>query len=323
MPLGEFELIERYFAPLGRTAPRAGILAGIGDDGAVLRPPAGHDLVCVLDAVVEGRHFLPGCDPRSIAHRALARNLSDLAAMGAQPAWALLGLCMPSANESWLALLAEGWRALADAEGVTLVGGDTTRGPLALTVQLTGFVPEGQALLRSGARVGDLLYVSGTLGEAAAALAIDRGELRAPPASGAAFRRRLEYPQARVALGRALRGIASACIDVSDGLAADASHLARANGCGVLLDLDALPVTPALVEAAGAERATRWALTGGEDYELLFAVPPAAESQLRHEVSGICDIARVGVLERRPGLRLRSAGGTREALPEGHDHFGG
>jgi thiamine-monophosphate kinase len=178
-------------------------------------------------------------------------------------------------------------------------------------------------LKRSGATAGDLLFVSGTLGEAAAALAIDRGELDASSSAAAAFRRRLEYPDARVALGRALRGTASACIDVSDGLAADASHLARANGCGVTLDLDSLPLAAQLVEAAGVERSRRWALTGGEDYELLFAVPPAAAARLRAAASGICDIAQVGVLEAEPGLRLRTAGGVREVRPEGHDHFGG
>ena len=325
MPLGEFELIDRYFRPLASCGSGAAgqVILGIGDDGAVLQPPAGQQLVLVLDTLVSGRHFLAEADPHSIAHRALAVNLSDLAAMGAQPAWALLGLSLPAAEHEFLERLAEGWRELATEHGVALVGGDTTRGPLCLTVQLTGFVPAGSALRRSGGSPGDLLYVSGSVGDAAAGLAILQARLYSERANAERLVHRLEYPTPRVALGRALRGVASACIDVSDGLAADAARLAVASGCGLEIDLDALPLSAALLATAGAEQARGFALEGGDDYELLFAVAPDRAADLTAAVAGKGDVTCIGRLDAAPGLRLRSAGATRSAEPLGFDHFRG
>lgn len=323
MPLGEFELIDRYFKPLAAPGGRArdDVMLGIGDDGAVLQPPAGEELVAVLDTLVAGRHFLARADPRSIAHRALAVNLSDLAAMGARPAWALLGLTLPEADDAFLAALAEGWRSLASQHDVALVGGDTTRGPLSLTVQLTGFVPPGTALRRSGGSPGDLLYVSGTVGDSGAGLAVLQSRLYADDAARRALVARHEYPTPRVALGLALRGIASACIDVSDGLAADAHRLAVASGCGLTLDVEALPLSGPLRAAAGIAQAREHALQGGDDYELLFAVPEARVAAVEAAASALCDITCIGSLEAAPGLRLRTRTQISPANPGGYDHF--
>lgn len=324
MSLGEFELIDRFFKPLGNhDGARRDVVTGIGDDGAVLAPPPGCELVSVLDTLVSGTHFLPDADPRSIAHRALAVNLSDLAAMGAQPAWALLGLTLPEAHPEFLVRLATGWRELAARHKVALVGGDTTRGPLSLTVQLTGFVPAGTAMRRSGGRPGDLLYVSGTLGDSAAGLALLQGRLDTPVPGASVLRRRHEYPTARVTLGQALRGLASACIDVSDGLAADAHRLARASGCGLTLDVDAIPLSPSLRAAVPLAEAREYALRGGEDFELLFAVPPAHAGRVEAIARGLCEISLIGRLEPTPGLRLREASRIVSADPAGFDHFRG
>jgi thiamine-monophosphate kinase len=323
MSLGEFELIDRFFRPLASPAGRArdDVALGIGDDGAILRPPPGQELIAVLDTLVAGRHFLPDADPRSIAHRALAVNLSDLAAMGARPAWALLGLTLPESDERFLEGFAAGWRALAQAHDVALVGGDTTRGPMSFTVQLTGFAPPGAALRRSGAAPGDHLYVSGTVGDAGAGLAVLQSRLRADAGAARALVARHEFPTPRVALGLALRGIASACIDVSDGLAADASRLAEASGCGLVLDLDALPLSPSLRAAADIGAVREFALRGGEDYELAFAVPEARVAALEAAAPLPVAITRIGRLEARRGLRLRSGTQISEAEPQGYDHF--
>jgi thiamine-monophosphate kinase len=324
MPLGEFELIDRYFKPLATCGDsrRDDVTLGIGDDGAVLQVPPHHELVMVLDTLVSGRHFLPDADPHSIAHRALAVNLSDLAAMGAKPVWALLGLSLPASEPAFLERLVAGWRELAAPHRVALVGGDTTRGPLCLTVHLSGLVPTGTAIRRSGGAPGDLLYVSGCVGDAAAGLAVLQSRLFAEREAGEHLVRRLEYPTPRVALGRALRGIASACIDVSDGLAADALRLAAASGCGLEIDVDALPLSAALRNTVAIEQARVFALQGGDDYELLFAVPPGRVATLNAEAAGLVDITCIGRLEAVAGLRLRSAGVTQGAEPGGYDHFG-
>ena len=330
MPLGEFELIARYFRPLDRPGgrPRADVALGVGDDAAILRVPAGQELIAAIDSLVEGTHFLPGCDPASIGHRALAVNLSDLAAMGATPAWALLALTLPAADEHFLEPFARGLRELADAQDVAIVGGDTTAGPLAVTVQVLGFAPPGAALRRDGGSAGDLLFVSGTPGEAAAGLLLERGADGGLvlPASLAdadrALRRRFLFPSPRVALGLALRGLASACIDVSDGLAGDAGRLAAASGCGARIEVDSLPLSPALQAAVGPDRAADLALDGGDDYELCFAVPPGRLAEL----SGVagqagCSLRCIGVLAPEPGLRLLRAGKILPRAAAGYDHF--
>ena len=248
MPLGEFELIRRYFTSAG--AARADVILGVGDDGAVLEPPQGQQLVVVADTLVEGTHFLPGSPPESIGHRALAVNLSDIAAMGATPAWALLALTLPHADEGWLEAFARGFGRLAQRHGVALVGGDTTSGSLSITVQVIGFAPAGTALRRDRAQPGDLLCVTGTPGDAAAGLAIERVAGRDTTASSTAaarhLRERFLFPEPRLASGLLLRKFATACIDVSDGLLGDAGKLCSASGCGAVLQADQLPISAPL-----------------------------------------------------------------------------
>jgi thiamine-monophosphate kinase len=320
MPLSEFTLIERYFHNCG--AQRADVVAGVGDDAALLVPAADAELVAATDTLVEGVHFPAGSPAASIGHRALAVNLSDLAAMGARPSWALLALTLPAVDERWLAEFAAGLGGLARAHDVALVGGDTTRGPLTITVQLLGHVPRGAALRRGGAQAGDLLFVSGTPGDAAAGLALEQGRLGAPAAALAYLRERFLYPTPRMALGERLRGHASACIDVSDGLLGDAGKLAAASRAGVELDFEAVPVSEALAAARGAERARGLALTGGDDYELCFAVPPARLAALSAELPpqrwGYQCIGRVRAT---PGAQVLRAGTVMEFSHSGFEHF--
>ncbi len=321
MALGEFALIDRYFRACG--ARRADVVAGVGDDAALLTVPEATELVAATDTLVAGVHFPHGSPPASIGHRALAVNLSDLAAMGARPAWALLALTMPQAQESWLAEFAAGFGELARAHEVQLVGGDTTRGPLCITVQLLGFVPRGTALKRSGGHPGDSLFVSGTPGDAAAGLALQEARMSAPSALHAYLRGRFEMPSPRVALGERLREFASACIDVSDGLLADAAKLAHASGTGVEIHYQALPVSAALEQAAGAERAREFALTGGDDYELCFAVAEKNLAAFMQELpSQRWDYHRIGVLRKAPGAAVLRDGSVMQFSHCGYQHFG-
>jgi thiamine-monophosphate kinase len=309
--LGEFALIDRFFRHCG--AVREDVRLGVGDDGALLRPPAGEDLVAVSDTLVDGVHFPSGSDPRSIGHRALAVNLSDIAAMGGRPRWALLSLTLPAVDEVWLEAFAAGFGALALGHDVALVGGDTTRGPLTIGVQVLGSVPAGQGLRRSGAKAGDALFVSGTPGDAAAGLAslTGRGAGADAPADAAAFEARFLFPTPRVALGQALLPLASACIDISDGLVGDLRKLAAASGCAAVLDLDALPST--------APR--HCVLHGGDDYELLFTVPAARVAA----VMALPGVTRIGEMRAGDGVALREAGRERDAASAagaaGYDHF--
>lgn len=335
MALGEFELIDRFFRDCG--TPRADVVLGVGDDGALLRPPPGADLVAVSDTLVEGVHFPVGSPAASIGHRVLAVNLSDIAAMGATPRWALLSLTLPRVDEPWLAGFARGFGALAREHRVALVGGDTTRGPLTLGVQVLGTVPAGEGLRRSGGRPGDALFVTGTPGDAAAGLAV----ILQPSGAGAghavaglradvpadaleALRQRFLFPTPRLAEGEALRGLASACIDISDGLVGDLGKLAAASRCAAVLDLDALPRSTALAAGFTPEAALRRTLEGGDDYELLLAVPPAHLAR----VAAMPGLTRIGELRAGTGvtLRRRAADGTLTETPAaeaGFDHFAG
>jgi len=330
VPPGEFELIDRYFRPLTLPAglARPDVVLGIGDDAALLTVPPGQQLVAALDTLVSGTHFLPGCEAQVIGHRALAVNLSDLAAMGALPAWALLALTMPQADERFLQGFAAGFATLAARHGVALVGGDTTAGPLTVSVQVLGTVPAGQALRRDGAAAGDLLFVSGTVGDAAAGLLLERGPdggvvpTATQQAQAEVLRARFAFPEPRITLGLALRGLATACIDVSDGLAADAHKLASASGCGLRLETDRLPLSPALLELLGPARARELGLRGGDDYELCFSVAPGRLPELAHAVEqGGCPVRCIGVLEAQSGLREVVGGVCREAAAGGYDHF--
>jgi len=319
--LSEFELIDRYFR---RPAPHA--VLGVGDDAALLAPTPGCELAVSVDMLVAGRHFFADVDPESLGHKTLAVNLSDMAAMGALPRWALLAGALPQADPAWIGAFARGFFALADAFAVELVGGDTTQGPLNLCVTILGEAPAGQALRRSGARAGDTIFVSGRLGDAALALAHHRGDLALTAAELATCDRALLWPTPRVALGQALRGVATAAIDLSDGLVGDLDHLLAASGAGATLELAALPRSPALARLlAGNERARALAclLAGGDDYELCFTAPRHATGSLEALGTRLgVVLTPVGRVEARAGLVVRDeAGHALPALPRAFDHF--
>lgn len=317
MSLGEFELIARYFT---RPARRAAL--GVGDDCALLAPSAGMQLATSCDMLVEGRHFVSTVAPERLGHKALAVNLSDLAACGATPLAFTLALAMPRADAAWLEGFARGLLALADAHGCELVGGDTTQGPLNICIGVFGEVPAGRALLRSGARAGDDLYVSGLLGDARLALEAFRGTLDLAGDAFAAARLAMEQPQPRVALGVALRGVATSAIDVSDGLLGDLAHLLRRSGVGARLEVDALPRSATLAAQPRAVQ-LECLLAGGDDYELLFTAPPALAARVRDAASaaGVA-VTRIGRIEAGTSLRLVDAAGEALANTWGSfDHF--
>jgi thiamine-monophosphate kinase len=318
--LSEFELIERYFRGCG--ARRADVRVGVGDDAAVLDCPPDAELLAATDTLVDGVHFPHASPAASVGHRALAVNLSDLAAMGARPAWALLALTLPAVDEAWLSEFAAGMAALARAHDVALVGGDTTSGPLCITVQVLGHAPRSTALLRSGGAAGDVVFVSGTAGDASAGLALEQGRLTAGEDAAAYLRERFLYPTPRVALGECLRRHASACIDVSDGLLADAAKLARASGCGVELAYEEVPVSEPLARTVGEERARELALTGGDDYELCFSVRPAHLARLLSELPPErWGYTRIGRLRESAGADVLRGGAVMRFSHSGYEHF--
>ncbi|MEO8063823.1 MAG: thiamine-phosphate kinase [Pseudomonadota bacterium] len=321
MAQSEFELIGKYFARLG--AQRADVRIGVGDDGAVLMPPASRELVAVTDSLVEGVHFPPGSPAISIGHRAFAVNLSDIAAMGAEPAWALLALSLPRPDEEWLAQFARAAGDLCRRHGVALVGGDTTRGPLTITVTIIGIVPIGVALERKGGQPGDAVFITGSPGDAAAGLALEQGRLHvADPMSAQILRDRFLFPTPRCDVGVALRGLASACIDVSDGLGGDLEKLCAASGCGAEVDAAALPISESLLGAVGREAAREYALTGGDDYELLFTVPLARLGAMTNAIArGLGPVTRIGSLVAGNGVRVLARGGVMQFSGAGFDHF--
>lgn len=273
MAFGEFDLIETYFTH--RLPVRDDVSVGIGDDGAVVQVPDNSDLVVVTDTMVQGVHFDLDTPARAIGHKIVAVNLSDLAAMGAEPAWLSLAITLPEINDDWLTGFAHGLREICDYYNCQLIGGDTTQGPLSVTVTAHGFVPKGRAIKRSGAKPGDWLYVSGTLGDAGLALAARQHRQKLNPDYERRLTERLYFPSARVALGQSLRGIASSAIDVSDGVLADIRHILKASHVGARISVDELPLSLALTESLSADQAITYALTSGDDYELLFTVPEA------------------------------------------------
>jgi thiamine-monophosphate kinase len=322
---GEFDLIDRIRR---RVVGRDDVLLGIGDDAAVLQMPAGRQLVVAMDTLNAGVHFPNGTAAADIGWKSLAVNLSDLAAMAATPAWCTLSLSMPEPDGAWLDGFLDGFGELASRHGVALVGGDTTRGPLSICVTVHGFAEPGRVLRRDGARVGDDIWISGTPGDAAAALAL-LGYSAAPSAflpddtAREYLQRRLDRPRPRVALGAALRGIAHACIDVSDGLLADIGHVVRASGVAAQVDLDRLPVSPALIGAPVHER-MRWQATGGDDYELCITTPRTARDALDALVDddGI-GLTRIGCVVAGEGVTAISGGRTIVFGRAGYDHFAG
>ncbi|MGM0594396.1 MAG: thiamine-phosphate kinase [Pseudomonadota bacterium] len=321
MSLNEFSIIERYFTAPSR---RSDVVLGVGDDAALLEVPPGMQLAVSVDTLVAGRHFPVQTDPESIGHKALAVNLSDMAAMGAEPAWATLALTLPEPDPAFIAPFARGFLRLAQEHGVALVGGDTVRGPLSLTVQIHGLLPTGTALRRDGARPGDELYVTGTLGDAGAALTQIMGEDVAEEGAARSLRRRLDRPSPRVREGVALRGVASAAIDISDGLLADLGHILQRSGCGAELELAAIPQSEALRHSIdSSERRLRLALSAGDDYELCFSVPPDKVAELAAvSREWQCPVSRIGRLTEQGGVRLRGEGSEAlEGFLSGFDHF--
>jgi thiamine-monophosphate kinase len=320
--LGEFDLIRRFFMERAVARRDSGVLLGIGDDAAVLDLPKGADLVVSVDTIVAGRHFLENADAHMIGHRALAVNLSDMAAMGATPAWATLALTMPSADLAWLERFSAGFFDLADAQGVALVGGDTTRGPLTVSVQILGHLPHGSALRRSGGQAGDLLAVSGTLGDSGAGLAFIKSPPAKPSADVNALIQRFDYPTPRVRLGLAARSIASAAMDLSDGLIGDLPKLAQASGLAARVDIEALPLSTALRNAVSLSQARDWALAGGEDFELLFAVPPKRFKDLQGAADQLnLTLTPIGELRAGAGVTWSLNGEEFAPRVSGYDHF--
>lgn len=302
---------------------RADVLLGVGDDCALLRPPPGLALAASVDTLVAGRHFMADADPLDLGHKALAVNLSDLAAMGAQPAWATLALTLPQVDKDWLRAFVDGFAALAAIHDVQLVGGDTTRGPLSITVQVHGFVDPSLALRRSGARAGDRLLVSGTVGDAGLALQLMQQHLGGGSIDGR-LSRRLDRPTPRVALGRLLVGQASAAIDVSDGLIADLGHICAASRVGARVELARLPLSPAFREHC-PPRQWRPALAGGDDYELLFSLAADRIEALRDRCRAAGEsVQEIGRLVDVPGITLVYPDGRESTeIPDGFDHFRG
>lgn len=307
--MGEFELIRRYFSTL--TASTHGVALGIGDDAAILDIAAGEQLVVTVDTSNADVHFPADADAFSIGWRALAVNLSDLAAMGATPHWFTLSLTLPSVDESWLAQFARGLAALADAHQVALIGGDTTRGAMAVSIQAMGTVPVGQALKRSAALPGDLVYVSGSVGDAAAGLVCyrDANAFSCSSSHREFLLERYLRPAPRLALGRALRGVAHACIDISDGLMADAGHIADRSGVGMVIAVESLPLSEALQSLPAADRLS-YQLGGGDDYELCFTVPPSRAAQLEMLAAGAgVRVTRIGEVKAGSGIVCVDAAG--------------
>ncbi|WP_345811761.1 thiamine-phosphate kinase [Paraburkholderia sp. PREW-6R] len=328
--LSEFSLIDRFFARRAAAHPsnaKAGTL-GIGDDCALLAPRPGQMLAISTDMLVEGRHFFADVDPEALGHKTLAVNLSDLAAMGAQPQAFTLAFSLPKADEAWLTAFSNGLFTLADRYGCELIGGDTTGGPLNLCVTVFGSVPPREALRRDAAQPGDDIWISGTLGDARAGLGVLRGEWTANASDTATFRRALERPEPRIALGLALRGIAHAALDLSDGLAGDLKHILDRSNMQAIVDVDAVPRSDAL-RRLSHEIQRRCTLAGGDDYELCFTAPASARQKV--EAAGreaSVPVTRIGTISApdtaadRPAIHWHDAAGTPLTLTlQGFDHF--
>lgn len=308
----EFDLIARIRA---RAAARGDVVLGIGDDCALLQPPAGMQLAVTMDTLNVGVHFPPETAPFDIGWKALAVNLSDLAAMGATPAWCTLSLSLPEATAAFIDGFSDGFLTLAAAHDFALIGGDTTRGPLSISVTAQGLIEPGKALRRNGAQAGDALWVSGTLGDAAGALRLWQAGMEMPEA----LRARLDRPTPRVALGRALRGIASSCIDISDGLLADLAHICRASGVGAAIDVATLPASAALREAFDAGTYRTLQASGGDDYELCFSAPATRHDDvLQAAQAAATPVTQIGYIRTGSGVQCA---GLAPGAALGYQHF--
>lgn len=319
----EFELIKQHFT---HATPRT--LLGVGDDAALIQPTRGQVLAVAADMLVGGRHFFMDADPESVGHKALAVNLSDMAAMGAVPRWATLGIALPKADARWVAAFSRGFMALARKHGVDLVGGDTTRGPLNLCVQIIGEVPARQALRRDGAKPGDDVWVSGTLGDAALAVAARNRHIKLKPAELKQAMKHLDWPEPRIALGLALRGVARSAIDVSDGLVADLGHICERSKVAAVIAIERLPLSPLLRRHRVTPAAQAALLGGGDDYELCFTAAPAKRMAVeRAAAKARTRVTRIGRILRAPAGACSVAVVDGDGLPvmpakKGFDHFG-
>lgn len=317
--MGEFELIRHYFAAASCARAGEGVALGIGDDCALLEVPAGEQLAISTDTLVSGVHFPESADPYLLGQRALGVSVSDLAAMGATPIGFTLALTLPSAEPDWLQAFARGLDRMAQHCAIRLIGGDTTRGPLSLTLTVFGRVPKGQALTRAGARVGDLLCVGGELGDAAGALPLVLGQRQADPAVAEALLARYWSPMPQLALGQALRGKATAALDISDGLLADCGHIAAASGVALLIEQARVPLSVALRALVDEQTAYQCALSGGDDYRLAFTLPPQYLPDL--QAAG-WPLRVIGRVEAGQGVTLLDASGASvQAAHSGYQHF--
>ncbi|MCP1065009.1 thiamine-phosphate kinase [Serratia symbiotica] len=327
MACSEFDLIARYFNRIEHL--RWDVQLGIGDDCALLTVAEKQLLAVSTDTLVAGIHFLPDIAPADLGRKALAVNLSDLAAMGADPAWLSLALTLPKVDEAWLNAFSDSLFEQLDYYGMQLIGGDTTRGPLSMTLTIQGLIPAGRALTRSGARIGDWIYVTGTLGDSAAGLAIIQGHLQVTDAQARDYLiGRHLWPQPRVLHGQVLRDLASSAIDISDGLIADLRHVLKASQCGARIDLDELPLSQMLSCHADAEQALYWGLTGGEDYELCFTVPEINRSALEVALSHLgAEYTCIGqtcigqICPLSEGIKFYRHDQVVELAWKGYDHF--
>ncbi|TAK62003.1 thiamine-phosphate kinase [Methylobacter sp.] len=310
MPLSEFALIQRFFTRQRIKNPSTRL--GIGDDCALVSIPDGFELAITTDTMVENVHFFAGADPELLGHKLLAVNLSDLAAMGAQPVSVTLALTLPNVNESWLTAFAKSFLSLAERYSVDLIGGDTTSGPLTLTVQAMGLVPKGRALMRSAAQPGDFIYMTGFLGDAGLGLKINQGYVCADPEAALT---RFNRPEPQIEAGQALIGIANACIDLSDGLAGDLGHILEQSRVGACLDWKSLPLSNAVQSYINDTGDWRMPLTAGDDYELCFTVSPEQADKLTVAAT------KIGIIESQPGLRLNKSGHIQPLEVKGFEHF--
>ncbi|WP_455365540.1 thiamine-phosphate kinase [Kaarinaea lacus] len=325
MAQSEFSLIDRFFKAHG--VVRDDVALAIGDDAAVTDIPTGYQLVTAVDTLVNGVHFPVDSHPFDVGHKALAVNLSDLAAMGAEPAWATLALTLPEADERWLQQFCDGFFQLANAFNVQLIGGDTTQGPLSITVQVMGLVPQDKAIKRQGARPGDQIFVSGTLGDAVLGLQIHQGKLQTNKLTEQqkmVLCDRLYRPVPRVELGIALRGVATSMIDISDGLAADLMHILDASEVGASIEMERLPLSASVQALGDTVDTTTSTLTGGDDYELCFTLPDNRLTKLQDICQQLnIDVTRIGVIEPRRRLRILDRGEEVSLAQRGFEHFSG
>lgn len=315
----EFEIIRRYF-----THPASHAVLGVGDDAALVKVAKGMELVVSTDMLVSGTHFFSDADPYKLGHKALAVNLSDMAAMGATPRWATLSLAMPEADEKWLKPFAKGFMDLARAQRVDLIGGDTARGPLNICVQIMGEVPAGKALRRDGAKPGDEIWVSGQIGDAALALVYLQNRIHLEPQEAQACLKKLHTPDARVALGRHLLGLAHSAIDISDGLVADLGHILERSGVAAVIEFKALPKSAVLQKYLRHDAALQALLAGGDDYELCFTAPKKNSVELAKLSRKLkLPLTQIGRIEKGQGLALLDSAGNHMVWnAKGFDHFG-